>query len=81
MWYPALVKHENQHASHAIETARNGERKILAIPGKSRCQELDKRAKEVARELIQQVQHRDRQYDQKTNHGETEGAALYTYLN
>jgi len=79
-WYPALIKHEKKHASHAIEIANIIERSIKSLPFKSSCKELENIANSTGNKLIKKLNKLDIEYDKKTGHGKTEGANLSTYL-
>ncbi|MGB5324766.1 MAG: DUF922 domain-containing protein, partial [Pseudomonadales bacterium] len=79
-WYPALQAHEGQHAGNAVMIARRGETRLLMLPPRPDCQLLDADAQRLAREMLEELQYIDRDYDRRTDHGASEGAALKTYL-
>ncbi|MBT8148783.1 MAG: DUF922 domain-containing protein [Pseudomonadales bacterium] len=78
-WYPALRRHELQHANNAIEIARRGETRLLTLPPAKSCSALDERANRMVEQLIAELRDINAAYDRRTKHGETEGASLLSY--
>jgi predicted secreted Zn-dependent protease len=79
-WYPALQMHEHHHGEIAIKTAGELESSILQLPSFSDCKELEEYANQLGDTSIEKLGNRHREYDARTNHGEKEGAALYSYF-
>ena len=79
-WYPKLVSHENGHRDNALAIARRLEEGIRGLPGIPDCRALERRANALGNELIDELVRIDREYDARTNHGETEGASIRSHL-
>ena len=79
-WYPALVMHENGHAKLAVKIAREIETSIKRLPAYSNCNDLESLANATGYKLMEKLKRLNKEYDINTNHGETEGAALFLYL-
>jgi len=79
-WYPALVKHEENHAAHAVSIAYQIEDTIRNITPAANCKKLETLANKAGNKLIMKLHQIDAMYDKKTEHGKTEGAALLSYL-
>ena len=79
-WYPALVKHENKHAAHAVTIANKIEYEIINLPFRYNCKELENDANKTGNKLIKKLNELDLIYDNKTQHGKSEGANLSTHL-
>ncbi|MBT8138322.1 MAG: DUF922 domain-containing Zn-dependent protease [Gammaproteobacteria bacterium] len=79
-WMPALARHEQQHANNAIHVARRGEHRLLGLPPQASCEAMNAQAQRMASQLHDELRKIDRDYDNDTRHGETEGATLQSYL-
>ncbi|WP_169748993.1 DUF922 domain-containing Zn-dependent protease [Gynuella sunshinyii] len=79
-WYPKLVAHENTHADYAIQTAREIEQSIRDLPSYPDCDQLRAEVHTVAEQRMNRLNQMNKEYDLQTNHGETEGAWLKSYL-
>ncbi|PKG36974.1 DUF922 domain-containing Zn-dependent protease [Psychromonas sp. Urea-02u-13] len=79
-WYPNLVLHEKGHHKFAIQIAQKIENSILKMEPESKCNVLEKKANAIGDKLISELDTLNSGYDQRTNHGETEGASLFSYL-
>ncbi len=80
-WYPKLLIHEENHKNNGIQTAENIEQSIQNMHAYSSCDELEMRANEIGYDYIAKLKKLNDNYDKRTNHGESEGASLSTYLN
>lgn len=80
-WYPKLLRHENNHKQHAVEIAKEIERGITRLPKEKNCKLLEKKANNLGHRLLKRLRQMDRLYDERTNHGETEGAWISSHLN
>ena len=49
---------------------------ILSLPRMDSCDELTERANQLGRQLVEQTRQKQRNYDQETQHGRTQGARL-----
>ncbi len=72
----ALKTHELGHYQIARSVARKVDEAILGLPAMSSCALLERTANQLGRDLIAQGNLADRQYDQTTGHGRTQGAWL-----
>ncbi len=79
-WFPYLLRHENGHRDNALRIAKMIEKGIYNLPGQKDCGVLEKNANELANYFIQELEHVDKVYDRKTNHGETEGAWIDSHV-
>lgn len=79
-WYPKLVDHENGHRNNALAAARRLEEGIRRLPANPDCRALERRANALGNEVIDELAGIDREYDARTNHGETDGASIQTHL-
>ena len=80
VWYPKLVNHENNHKHLAIEYVGRIEEEIYKLPGYRSCRALQKRVDYIGKTNLQKLDKENKSYDKNTQHGETEGAALESYL-
>lgn len=79
-WFPKLLRHENGHHNIALKTARKIDQTIATIAPQANCQVLEKLANEQANKQIEEMARQNTKYDQDTNHGDTEGARISSYL-
>jgi predicted secreted Zn-dependent protease len=79
-WYPNLEIHEKGHGKLAIDTAYKIDKKLLSIDPKANCNILEKAGNKLAHKLMGELKKASKQYDIKTNHGETQNAWLYLHL-
>ena len=83
-WYPNLLTHEKGHHKLAIDAAEEIERTIRKMPSFSTCDLLEKNANNIVLESINKLRRLQKDYDKRTNHGETQGASgasIFRYLN
>ena len=83
-WYPNLLTHERGHHKLAIDVAEEIERKIRKMPSFSTCDLLEKNANNIVLKSISKLRRLQKDYDKRTNHGETQGASgagIFRYLN
>lgn len=78
-YYPALYEHEEGHGQIAIDAAEAIERSLMNMPPFSSCDHLSKKANAEAQRILDEFSKKHRHYDNKTNHGETQGADLNLY--
>lgn len=79
-WFPNLMRHEKNHVKYAVDIAAIGEKEILNIQSQKKCEELDASAKLLTSDLSARMKKLHTDYDQRTNHGRTEGADIRGYL-
>ena len=71
----ALAQHELGHAQLA-QLAAAGVRKKMSEPPDLSCAELKSRLNADCNTVVENFKKRDQEYDERTRHGETQGAAL-----
>lgn len=79
-WYPKLVLHEKGHHNLAVTIAKKIESAIADMPHENTCTILEKKANAIGHAFISELGKLNRDYDRRTNHGETQGAFLSEYL-
>jgi len=72
----ALERHENGHARIALEAAASIDAAVSALGPRASCDELEREADATARDKVERYRHRERRYDEETNHGRAQGARL-----
>lgn len=75
-YLPALREHEMGHAQNGRDAAAAIERRIFILPEMRSCIELNQQANQIGQQAVAEFQRRDVQYDQRTQHGKTQGAWL-----
>lgn len=75
-WYPNLIKHENKHRDLAVRMASRIENSFLGMPRKPNCEQLNNQANKIGMRLLDELDSQNVEYDNRTNHGESEGAWL-----
>ncbi len=78
-YYPALLLHENGHGQIAIDAAKEIETKLLQLPGSHSCEQLSEQANASAKRILELAKPKHQDYDQKTEHGKTQGGQLSLY--
>lgn len=73
----ALGRHEAAHAAIALAAAAELNKRARAIGVAADCDQLKQRLEEAGRIVIEEFRARDKAYDEKTQHGGTEGAVLF----
>jgi|ERR1043166_3857546 predicted secreted Zn-dependent protease len=68
-----LLMHERNHGGNAIDTAKSVEAGIRALPPQAKCADLERTGQELAQSLVKKANQWDRDYDERTRHGATEG--------
>lgn len=79
-WYPKLVLHEKGHHRLALKIAKKIESTILDMSAETKCSALEIKANAIGHGYLSELDELNKQYDQRTNHGETQGASLFSYL-
>ena len=72
----ALKRHEDGHKDHGIAAGKEIEAALLAAKPASNCEDLAASANSAADVIVKKYQKLDQEYDRKTGHGRTQGAAL-----
>ncbi len=73
---PRLQLHEDGHRDHGRAAAAEIDRRIAQLPDMSSCELLDATANETGHRVVNDYTARDRQFDDATEHGKTQGAWL-----
>ena len=76
VYIQSLQKHENGHKDIGVQAANEIERSIADLSPSATCDELAKAANRIARRIISQHAAMEREYDARTNFGETQGAVF-----
>ena len=69
----ALQRHEQGHVQHGEELVVTARQRILAN-GAQACEALEARTQGSFARVLEAMQGRDREYDERTGHGATQGA-------
>lgn len=72
----ALRVHEDGHAAHADQAAEEIQRRFAAVGGGMRCTQLGEELNRIGQAVLDDYAARDKQYDETTEHGATQGARL-----
>lgn len=72
----ALSHHEQGHVQIGRDAAHAIDQAIHQLPAASDCATLERQANALAHRLLQDHVAREKQYDQRTRHGATQGARL-----
>jgi len=75
----ALTLHEEGHGRLARALAERVEFAIQSLPPEPTCEELDRRVSEIANRMIAEDREQE-EYDRRTGHGHTQGAAFPSIL-
>lgn len=73
---PRLTKHEEGHRDNGRAAAAEVERRITQLPEMPSCELLEATANDTGRRVVSEFNQRDRQFDDATEHGKTQGAWL-----
>jgi predicted secreted Zn-dependent protease len=72
----ALLEHEQGHRDIGVEAAREIAAALARIDAQPTCEALEELADSTGELLLQEARRRDKRYDRKTNHGESQGARM-----
>ena len=72
----ALSDHEQGHVQIGRDAAQNIDQGIRQMPAAPDCATLEREANALGHRLLQDHVAREKQYDQRTRHGATQGARL-----
>jgi predicted secreted Zn-dependent protease len=73
-YYTALINHESVHKNFGISSADSIEKTLKTMGTRNTCQQLEKDAIKIGKQIIKYYNDQEKQYDQITNHGATQGA-------
>ena len=72
----ALGEHEDGHSRLALAAVADLHKRIKELGPAADCDGLRKRINDLARRVIEDHRQREKDYDRRTRHGETQGVAL-----
>lgn len=79
-FFTALRSHEDQHARHGIDAAREIDAALRNLPGQPTCTELERAANARAGAIADDYAARDVAFDEATRHGSTEGVTMPDFV-
>ncbi len=71
-----LERHEQTHVRIARDGAYRIDRALLGMQAYDDCDQLKRNANQLSQRLVKEIKRAQRQYDDRTEHGRTEGAWL-----
>ena len=75
-YFTALAKHEAGHAQLALDAVAEQHQRIHELTEEPDCATLRKRINDLAGQIVDDYRKRDKEYDQRTDHGVKQGAVL-----
>ena len=72
----ALSRHEAGHAETALAAVAELHKRVPALPESPTCEGSKKQTGDLCQSILEEHRKRDLAYDEKTNHGMTQGAFL-----
>jgi len=75
-YFTALGKHEGGHGQIALSAAAELQKRSRTIGTLPDCETLKAKINGIGEQVVQDFQRRDKEYDERTRHGATEGAFL-----
>lgn len=75
-YHTALYQHELGHVEFGRKAAQAIDRGIAALPPAPDCPTLEQQANALGQRLLTEQAQQERDYDQRTRHGATQGALL-----
>lgn len=72
----ALGQHEEGHSRLALAALADMHKRVKALGESPDCATMRKRINETGERVLQEHRQREAEYDRRTNHGATQGAAL-----
>ena len=79
-WYPILLQHEKNHGEYFIQGAQDLENRITQLGSVRGCKKLKAEIKKIYEEVVEEVNANNKEYDDSTQHGITEGSNIYDYI-
>jgi predicted secreted Zn-dependent protease len=61
----------------AREAAKQIQSRVAEVKAEPECQTLEKNLNELARKIVNEYRNREKEYDQRTDHGAKQGASLF----
>ncbi len=75
-YLPALSRHEQGHVQFGRDAAQAIDQGIAQLPPAADCATLERQANALGHRLLRDHVEREKQYDQSTSHGASQGARL-----
>ncbi len=75
-YWTALAHHEAGHAAIALAAAAEIQKRVKEVGEGADCDFLKRKIKELAQGVVETHRKRDKDYDERTRHGATQGATL-----
>lgn len=72
----ALGNHEAGHGQFAVAAAGEMQKRVRESGEDSDCSALKQKINSLAESIVQQYRNREKEYDERTKHGATQGAVL-----
>jgi predicted secreted Zn-dependent protease len=69
-----LITHENGHRDRVVDAANDLSRAVAQLPSSSTCADLDRDVRALFRMRMAKMNKDQREYDETTKHGATQGA-------
>lgn len=74
LYLAALREHEDGHRDNGVAATTEVQAGVGGLPARPDCSGFDAQARTVANAIVSKYVERDREYDQRTQHGQTQGA-------
>lgn len=75
-YYAALLRHEVGHGQMASAAADELQRRVKSSGGAGDCESLKRILNGLGETVVAEFRQKDREYDERTRHGATDGATL-----
>jgi predicted secreted Zn-dependent protease len=75
-YFAALLRHEVGHGQLAVAAAEELHRRVKALGGGIDCDSLKRTLNGLGETVTAEYRQRDKEYDERTRHGASQGAAL-----
>lgn len=79
-FYNKLYVHEKKHKEYAIQAVKEIDKKLNKLPSYKTCKILKERIKSSSQKIINKYIKKNKQYDERTNHGLNRGADINKYI-
>ena len=80
-WYKDLLKHEENHGFHGRQAYNEIKQNLYVSHNANNCAQLTTNLKVLVDRILFKYSQEDKYYDERTNHGETEGASIRFSIN
>lgn len=76
----ALSQHEYGHAQFALAAHAGVKKRLIETGAQPDCDSLKKKINDGCNTIVENFKKRDNEYDERTHHGETQGAGLHVRM-